>query len=296
LPYFLPVPPLATLNLSGDAANFLLREPVASEARRFLSNRSRCFVSVAPVPISAIVLTKNSARLLPDVLAALAWCDEVVVYDTGSTDDTLAVAAAFPHVRSHQPTGSFAGFGVARQHSISLARNDWIFSVDSDEIVSPELADEIRSLPLDPRCVYVVPFENFYRGRHITTCGWSPDRHERLFNRTVTNFCHSEVHERVQTKNLSVVPLRHPIRHFSYQSTGDFLRKMSAYSHLFAAQHTGKKRSSPAKAVARSVWAFFKSFVLERGFFQGADGLVISAYKSQTVFWKYLLLHEANQR
>ena len=296
MPYFLSVPPLATLNVPGDAANFLLREPVAAEARGLVSHRARFIVRVAPARISAIVLTKNSARLLPDVLAALAWCDEVIVYDTGSTDDTLAVAAAFPNVRSHQPSGSFAGFGVARQSAISLARNDWIFSVDSDEIVTPELADEIAALELDPRTVYVVPFENFFRGRHITTCGWSPDRHERLFNRTVTNFCRSEVHECVQTKNLAVVRLRCPIRHFSYQSTGDFLRKMSAYSQLFAEQHAGKKRSSPAKAVARSAWAFFKSFVLERGILQGADGLVISAYKSQTVFWKYLMLHEANGR
>ena len=71
---------------------------------------------------------------------------------------------------------------------------------------------------------------------------------------------------------------------------------MSAYSHLFAEQNGGKKNSGPAKAAARSVWAFFKSYFLERGFLQGVDGLTISAYKSQMVFWKYLMLHEANRR
>ena len=168
--------------------------------------------------------------------------------------------------------------------------------MDSDEIVSPELAGEIAALQLDPQTVYVVPFENYFNGRHITTCGWSPDRHERLFNRAVTDFCPSEVHERVRTQDLAVARLRHPIRHYSYRSLDDFMRKMAAYSQLFAEQNAGKQRSGPAKAVARSGWAFFKSFVLERGFLQGGDGLVISAYKSQTVFWKYLRLHEANRR
>ena len=294
--YFLSVPPLAALNAPGEAANFLLRESFATPLASFVSPRTRFIPRLAPAPISATVLTKNSARLLPEGLAALQWCDEVVVLDTGSTDDTLTIAAAFPNSSVHQLTGPFPGFGVARQRLVSLARNDWILSVDSDEIVSPELAGEIAALRLDPHCVYVVPFENFYDGKHITTCGWSPDRHERLFNRTVTNFCRSKVHERVQTRQLSVVRLRHPVRHYSYQSAGDFLRKMSAYSQLFATQHAGRKRAGPVKAAVRSAWAFFKSFILERGFLQGSDGLVISAYKSQTVFWKYLMLHEANRR
>ncbi len=230
------------------------------------------------------------------MLAALHWCDEVIVLDTGSTDGTMAIAAAFANVSLHQLNGPFPGFGRAHRLAVDLARNDWILSIDSDETVSPELAAEIAVLPLDPETVYTIPFRNYYNGKHITTCGWSPDRHERLFNRTATNFCESEVHERVQTAGLAVIPLQHSISHFSYRSIDDFLRKMSAYSHLFAEQNGGKKSSGPAKAAARSIWAFFKSYFLERGFLQGTDGLTISAYKSQVVFWKYLMLHEANRR
>ena len=287
--------PPPTYQPTSDTAAFFLRERSSSLAGFFAPEQTRVARRRA-APISATMLTKNSEQRLAEALAALAWCDEVVVLDTGSTDRTLAIAATFPNVSLHQLTGPFRGFGVARQRLTQLARNDWIFSVDCDEVVSAELADEIAALPLDAQTVYVVPFENYFNGKHITTCGWAPDRHERFFNRTATDFCGSEVHERVQSKGLSVVRLRHAIRHYSYRSLDDFLRKMSAYSHLFAAQHAGKKRSSPAKAVARSAWAFFKSFVLERGFLQGGEGLVISAYKSQTVFWKYLLLHEANRR
>lgn len=249
-----------------------------------------------PPSISATILTKDSAALLREVLASLEWCAEVVVLDTGSTDSTLTIAAEFTNVSLHQLNGPFPGFGRAHQMAVALARHDWIFSVDSDEVVSPALRDEIGALTLSPGTVYAIPFQNYYNGRLITTCGWSPDRHERLFHRQATNFCPSAVHERIATAHLKVAQLREPIRHYSYRSLDDFLRKMSTYSRLFAAQHAGRRSSSPAKAIARSAWAFLKCYVLERGALQGAEGLVISVYKAQTAFWKYMMLRESNQR
>lgn len=296
LGYAFTMTPSIAFKPQGEPVNFLSRTPVAFRAG---GREGRFMDGVEPrvaTPITATILTKNSESLLADVLRALGWCDEIVVLDTGSTDRTLVIAAEFANVRCHLLDGPFPGFGRAHRRAVELARNDWILSVDSDEIVTPDLAAEIVALRLDARTVYTIPFQNFYRDRHITTCGWSPDRHERLFNRTATNFCPSEVHERVQTAALAVIPLRSTIAHCSYRSTDDFLRKMSAYSRLFAEQHAGKKSASPAKAVVRSLWAFFKSYVLERGFLQGTAGLTISAYKSQVVFWKYLMLHEANGR
>jgi glycosyltransferase involved in cell wall biosynthesis len=245
-------------------------------------------------PISATILTKDSAARLDEVLSALHWCAEVIVLDTGSTDNTIAIAESHPNVRAHRLRGPFPGFGRAHQHAVELARHDWIISIDSDEVVSPELAAEIRGRLLEPDTVYTLPFFNYLGGRHITTCGWSPDRHERLFHRGVTNFCQSEVHERVQTDHVRRQHLKNPVHHYSYSSLDDFLRKQRSYARLFADQYAGRKSSGPVKAVSRGAWAFFKSYLLQRGFTQGREGLVISAYKSQTVFWKYLLLHEAN--
>ena len=247
-------------------------------------------------PISATILTKDSARRIADVLAALAWCDEVVVLDTGSSDDTVAIAARLGNVVVHRLDGPFPGFGIAHQKAVALARNDWILSIDSDEVISAELAGEIVKLQKCSATVYALPFENYFNGRLIRSCGWYPDRHERMFDRRRTNFCAQEVHERVQTDGLKVLQLRHAVRHYSYESTDDFLRKMRAYSQLFASQNVGRKRSSPGKAVRRGAWAFVKSYLLQRGCLQGYEGLVISAYKAQTTFWKYLLLHDANQR
>ncbi len=277
-----------------------LHPEIADAPDRFTATVHTLRPSRFPTPslalISATILTKNSAAHLNEVLAALQWCDEVVVLDTGSTDDTMAIARRHPNVQLYRLEGAFPGFGRARQQAVALARHDWIFSVDSDEVVSADLADEIAALPLDRRMVYAMPFHNYFNGRRITSCGWHPDRHERLFNRRATNFCGSEVHERVQCSNLFVRQLLHPIRHYSYDSMDDFLHKMRTYSRLFAAQHAGRKSAGIITAVTRSTWAFFKSYVLQRGCLQGGEGLVISAFKAQLVFWKYLCLHEANQR
>jgi glycosyltransferase involved in cell wall biosynthesis len=293
IPYFEDVPPVESP--SPAVAATLLSSAASAATNRTAADRSYPPASPVCPAISATILTKNSEALLARVLTALEWCDEVVVLDTGSTDATVSIAVQFANVSLHQLNQPFSGFGRVRQLAVSLARNDWIFSVDADEIVSPELRNEITSRRLDAGAVYAIPFANYFNGRHITTCGWAPDCHERLFNRTRTNFCASNVHERVQTAGLSTVHLHGSIDHYSYRSNDDFLRKMSAYSQLFATQNAGRKRSSPLKAVSRSLWAFFKSYVLERGLTQGTEGMVISAYKAQTVFWKYMMLHEANQ-
>lgn len=250
----------------------------------------------AAAQISATILTKDAGPRLHDALAALRWCEQVIVLDTGSTDHTTVIAAQYPNVCVHRLAGPFPGFGRAHQEAVRLARNDWILSIDSDEIVSPELAREIAESELDVNAVYTIPFHNHFNGRHITSCGWFPDRHKRLFNRKTTNFCDSEIHEKVLARRHQVRALRGAIHHYSYESMDDFLRKMRAYGLLFASQHAGRRPSGPWKAVLHSVWAFVKSYLLQRGFLQGYEGLVISTYKSHTVFWKYLFLHEANQR
>jgi glycosyltransferase involved in cell wall biosynthesis len=241
-------------------------------------------------------VVKNGARRLVDVLDALAWCDEVVVLDTGSTDDTARIAASFPNVSLHFHSGHFDGFGAMHRRMGQLARHDWILSIDSDEVVSDELAREIRGLSLDPQTVYLLPFENYFNGRQITTCGWQAEKHERLFNRTVTDFSEKCVHEKVCSRGLQMKLLRHPVRHYSYESLDDFLRKMQAYTTLFAEQNRGRKSASPARAWAHGGWAFFRSYVLKQGFRQGYEGFVISSYNAQTALWKYLKLHAANRR
>ncbi len=283
------------ISLPEGGASYALASALLPEARAVVSPASAARNTRRRAPISATILTHNSAAHLGEVLTALQWCNEVVVLDTGSADETALIAGDFVNVRFHRMSGPFPGFGLAHRQAVAIARNDWILSVDSDEVVSDGLAAEIMGLRLDPHAIYAIPFRNFFKGTLITTCGWSPDRHERLFNRTSANFCESVVHERVRAPGASVRRLRQPILHYSYGSLDDFLRKMRDYGTLYAKQHAGRKSSGPFKALTRGAWAFAKSYLLRRGILQGSAGFAISAYQAQLVFWKYMLLDEANR-
>lgn len=248
------------------------------------------------LPISVTILCKNSEKYLKEVLEALHTFDEVLIYDNGSTDDTLAIAAGFPNVTIHR--GTFCGFGPTHNIATELAKHDWIFSVDSDEVVSAALVMEIQALQIpknNKNFVYSMPRDNYYNGKWIRWCGWYPDRQQRLYNRKVTRFSDDQVHEGIVTKGVELVKLTCPLKHYSYASTRDFLTKMQDYSELYARQNCGKKNASIATAIAHGFFAFFKSFFLKKGFFGGYEGFVISVYNGNTAFYKYLKLREFNR-
>jgi glycosyltransferase involved in cell wall biosynthesis len=244
--------------------------------------------------ISVTVLTKNAAATLPETLGALLKFPEVVVYDTGSTDGTQAIAASFPNVRLME--GEFRGFGRTHNEASSLATHPWVLSIDSDEVVSPELADEILSLDLTNRqVVYAIHRDNYFRGKKMRSCaGWYPDIVLRLYHRDVTSFSSDAVHERILANGCTVRHLRGSLRHTPYRSASDLLAKMQAYSSLFAEQHRGRKKSSVGGAFLRGMAAFCKSYFLKWGIFGGAEGLIISIYNGQTTFYKYLKLSESS--
>jgi glycosyltransferase involved in cell wall biosynthesis len=244
--------------------------------------------------ISVTVLTKNSQKYLQKVLEALASFDEVLLYDNGSTDNTLKIAASFPNVVVK--TGKFLGFGPTHNQASDLSKNDWILSIDSDEIVTKEMAKEIGSLALDPRSVYSFPRHNFYNGKFIKWCGWHPDRQIRLYNKKYTRFTEVQVHEAIIADGMKHVHLKSPLQHYSYDSHAEFLTKMQSYSDLFAKQNCGKRKGSPCKAVLHGLAAFMKAYFLKRGFLGGYEGFVISIYNGNTAFYKYLKLYEANQK
>ncbi len=243
--------------------------------------------------ISATILTKNNEQHIKEVLTSVTDFDEVLIYDNGSKDSTLLIAKSFPNVRVIE--GPFLGFGPTHNHASSLAKNDWIFSLDSDEVLRPELVNEILEIQLDPKCVYSVPRDNFYRKKHIKGCGWYPDRQYRLYHRKHTSFTDVQVHEQVIVDGMSHVPLKHSMIHYSYASISEFLAKMQNYSDLFAKQNKGKKKSSPTKAAGHAFFAFIKSYFFKKGFFDGYEGFLISSYNAHTAFYKYLKLYEANK-
>ncbi|HLB52653.1 MAG TPA: glycosyltransferase family 2 protein [Chlamydiales bacterium] len=242
--------------------------------------------------ISVCILAKNASATLEKCLSSLVSFSEVILLDTGSEDMTIEIAKTYPNVKIH--TSPFLGFGPLRNLASSIAVNDWILALDSDEILSPSLIHEIQSLVLDADCAYSIPRHNYFQGKWIKGAGWHPDVVVRLYNKKRTCYLRQKVHESVDTQNVRAIPLSSPILHTPYRSYSDFLKKMEHYSTLFAEEHCGKKSSSLYKAVSHSFFAFFKSYFLKKGCLQGGAGFIISLYNAHTAFYKYLKLSEKN--
>ncbi|HSW72977.1 MAG TPA: glycosyltransferase family 2 protein [Chlamydiales bacterium] len=242
--------------------------------------------------ISVAILTKNSQETLRKTLESTKGFSEVILLDTGSTDLTLEITEDFPNVKIYR--SPFIGFGPLRNLATSYATHDWILVLDSDEILSPPLLEELKALSLNPKCVYSFPFHNFYKGKQVKCCGWHPESHIRLYNRKVTSFKDYEVHEGVKVDKLKVIHCKNPILHHPYRSIDDFLNKMQHYTSLFAKQNKHKKKSSFLTAFVHGSYAFFKSYLFQKGCFHGSIGFVIATYNASTAFYKYLKLAEEN--
>lgn len=256
---------------------------------------SKRFLSYDKSMISVTVLTKNSQETLPATLQSLQKFPEVLVFDSGSKDATLEIAQKFPNVRIFN--GTFTGFGPTHNDASNRASNDWILSIDSDEVLSEALIEEILKIKLDENCVYQLQRKNYFNGKWIRWCGgWHPDPVLRLYHRKATRFTDDAVHEKVILGHLKLISLTAPLLHTPYRSMEDFLEKMQAYSTLFAQQNQGKKHSSMGKAFLHGYFAFFKSYFLKRGVLGGKEGFIISMYNGHTAFYKYLKLMEANRK
>lgn len=243
--------------------------------------------------ISVTIITRNSERTLKETLKALEPFAEVIVYDLGSTDDTLEIAEKFHNVKLVD--GTFIGYGPTHNMASAAAARNWIFVIDSDEVISSELIKALTNATLDPSAVYTFPRHNFFKGKWIKTCGWYPNRKIKLYNRQHTRFTDDKIHETIMTTGMRIVAFHAPIRRYAYASTTDLMTKMQSYSSLFAEHNCGKKFSSIPRAFTRGLGSFLKSYIIRRGFLEGSDGFVISAHNAYMTYYKYVKLREANK-
>lgn len=244
--------------------------------------------------ISVTILTKNSQKYLEQCLNSLKLFDEIIILDNGSTDETLKIASSFPNVKIVKY--QFIGFGPLKNLALKEAKNDWILSIDSDELVTPELIESIKSINLNEiNNVYQISRENYYLNKHIKCCGWHPDIVTRLFNRKHTHFNDAKVHESlIIHPDTKIITLKGKIRHYPFDSVESLIDKMQRYSTLYAEQNS--RPSSPLKATVRALFAFFKNYILQRGFLYGYEGLLISVSNANGVFYKYMKLYEKQRK
>ena len=242
-------------------------------------------------PLSVVIITQNEEKKLRDCLASVSdLADEIVVLDSGSTDQTQTIAREFGAVI--HVTKDWQGFGAQKNKAVSLAKNDWILSIDADERVTPELSLEITNL-LQTQPVslsYEIPRSSWYCGRFIKHSGWYPDYVLRLFNRKSAKFSMDLVHERVLPSG-AVGRLNSPLLHYSFQDFSHVLTKLNRYSSASAEQLylLGKKSNLP-KAVAHGLWAFVRTYVLRAGFLDGAQGFALAVSNAEGTYYRYLKL------
>lgn len=225
-------------------------------------------------PISLVVITLDGARHLGSVLESAAFCDERLVVDSGSTDDTVAIARAAGARVEHQP---FLGYGRQKQRAVELAAHDWILSLDDDEPLDEEAARAIAGLDLsDPSACWELRRRTFVGTTEIRHGAWGHEYVLRVFNRRTAGFPPLAVHEQVRSER---PPRRLPgsVRHLSFETTSEILTRSIRYARLKARIMAKKgQRTGVAEILARGLAAFLKSYLLRRGFLDGALGFVVA--------------------
>lgn len=230
------------------------------------------------------MITRDAAGTLAATLDSLSGFPEVVVYDNGSTDDTLDIAGQFDNARIIQ--GPFEGFGPARNRAAEYAAHDWIFSIDADERPDANLLAALDAAALDdPERVYAVHRENWMMGRPVRVGGWGGDWPRRLYHRRHAGYSNAPVHESLDVADRRVKRLDGLLVHRAAEDLGDFLDKVRRYSALRA---PAKRPIHPLLIVLKSAWAFLRSYVIQLGFIAGWRGLAIAWSNANGVFYKYL--------
>ena len=242
--------------------------------------------------ISCVMITKNAQNTLEDVLKSLAAFSDVVVYNNNSTDKTAEIAKSFTNVNLIE--GEFIGFGPTKNIAASFAKNEWILSLDADEVVSEEFIENLKAKILDNYKVYSILRTNYYKKTQIKHC-WGNDNIVRLYNKNITSFTNKHVHEKIIDENLKIDSIGGAIKHYPYSNISDFIIKLDRYSTIYANDNVGKKKSSPIKAVFNGCFSFLKTYFLKRGFLDGYAGLVIAFSHMATNFYKYIKLYELNK-
>lgn len=243
--------------------------------------------------ISAVVIGYNDEPNIEQCMESLSWADEIIFVDSFSTDKTSQIASKYTNKVFQQP---FEGFGKLRNIAISYAANDWIFSLDTDERATPEIANEVKSL-LKSRpdsVAYFVPRKNFFLGRWIKHCGWYPDyRQPQFFNRRFMRYKDSDiVHEGFEV-NGKIGYLKEHVIQIPFRDTAQFLNKMEKYSRLMAIRMKDNgKHFSCHQLITHPAFTFLKMYVLRLGFLDGLHGFILSGLYAYYTYIKYVRLWE----
>ena len=238
---------------------------------------------------SAIIITKNAGSMIRRCVESVAWANETIVVDSGSTDDTAEICRAMGV--NFSVSADFPGFGPQKNRALDLATGDWVVSVDADEWITPELRDEMLAAMAKPTAAaYAVPRRSSFCGRYMKHSGWWPDHVIRLIRRDAARFSDDRAHERLLVDGVTR-KLKQPLMHEAISTMDQMLGKMNLYSTASARMlHERGRKASLATAVFHGSWAFFRTYILRLGFLDGREGFILAVANAEGSYYRYVKL------
>ncbi len=241
-----------------------------------------------PPPISIFIICKNEERIIEATLRQAAkLAAEIIVVDSGSTDSTLEIAKKFTNKIYHQ---DWLGYGKQKNQALSCCANEWVLSLDADEVLSDELIAEIQHLDYKADA-YCIARKLYIADKFIRWGGFYPDYQLRLFKKSVGRFCESPVHESVEllnpqtqsyTKSREHCPqLKYPLEHYSYENIDELHKAYKKFASL------STKQPNLFKAIFGGIYTFVYKFVFRLGFLNGILGLRLALIAAEYSFRKY---------
>ncbi len=231
--------------------------------------------------ISVVIMAKNAQETIALSLDSLKMFNEVILYLNDSTDDTEAIAKKYNNVKIIE--GTFIGFGETKNKAGEYAQNDWILSLDSDEILTPELIEEITAQDYkDINILFTLKRDNYFLG-HKTQ---NSDHIVRIYNRKSTQFNDNKVHEKVMVpQNSQMVTLKNSFIHLNITDINQTLTKLIMYTDLGAEE---KKTCYFIVVITKATFAFFKTYILQGNILRGWVGFALAINSANKRYYKYL--------
>ena len=237
--------------------------------------------------LSVTIITKNEEKNIGRCLESLKWADEIVVVDTESSDRTVEICRQYTRRIFNE---SWHGYGRQKNICAGHTKNRWVLNVDADEVVTPELAEEILSIlkngPQYP--VYDLPRKNYFGGRWVRFGGWYPDRILRLYDKEKVAFSEVQVHEKLTTDE-NAGSLKNPLIHYSYCDREEYVQRQESYSGIYAKEKMANGfRPNWTHLYLRPPLTFLKNFVLKMGFMDGSLGYFLAKGSAVYTYQKYV--------
>lgn len=234
--------------------------------------------------ITPVIIAKDAELTITETLQSLFSFKEVILYLNNSTDKTKDIALGFKNVKIVD--GEFVGFGPTKNKAAEYSSEEWIFSLDSDEVLDHELIEELKSIDLsDKNRVFELKRDNYFLNEKVRYSGWGKDYLVRIYNKSSHSFNQNMVHEFIETSNHSKkIRLKNSFKHNAVININQFLEKVIKYSDIASKD---KKTCSFLMVVLKAKFAFVKTYFFQLGFLDGWKGFVIAISNFNGKFFRY---------